>query len=167
MTHICVSQLITIVSDNGLSPDRRQAIIWNNDGLLLFGPMGRKLSEIFIEIYTFSFKKMHLKMSPKWRPFCLGLNVWYLTSLKQWSEHGVVDSISHFLCAYALVGKGHWALEIWVAVFPATSQHSYRHLLEHRWWKFCSQNISFMIKYKFSKIYFCIIITFLVRFVTA
>ena len=33
MTHICVSQLITIVSDNGLSPDRRQAIIrkkwWN------------------------------------------------------------------------------------------------------------------------------------------
>ena len=27
VTHICVSQLITIVSDNGLSPDRHQAII--------------------------------------------------------------------------------------------------------------------------------------------
>ena len=29
-----------------------------------------------IEIYTFSFKKIHLKVpSGKWRPFCLGLNV--------------------------------------------------------------------------------------------
>ena len=27
MTHICVSKLNTIGSDNGLSPDRRQAII--------------------------------------------------------------------------------------------------------------------------------------------
>ena len=34
------------------------------------------LSEILIEIYTFSFKKMHLKMSSEnWRPFCPGLNV--------------------------------------------------------------------------------------------
>ena len=77
MTHICVSQLITIVSDNGLSPDRRQAIIWNNDGILFFGPVGRIFSEILIEIYTFSFKKMHLKISSgKWRPSCLlGRNV--------------------------------------------------------------------------------------------
>ena len=31
---------------------------------------------ILIEIYVFSFKKMHLKMpSAKWRPFCLGLDV--------------------------------------------------------------------------------------------
>ena len=37
-------------------------------------------SEILIEILTFSFKKMHLKVpSAKWRPFCLGLSVtlWY------------------------------------------------------------------------------------------
>ena len=32
--------------------------------------------EILISIQTFSFKKMHLKMSyAKWRPFCLCLNV--------------------------------------------------------------------------------------------
>ena len=62
VTHICVSQLITIVSDNGLSPDRRQAIIWNNDGILLFGPVESKFSEILIKMYTFSFKKMHLKI---------------------------------------------------------------------------------------------------------
>ena len=35
VTHICVNGLATIGSDNGLSPGRRQAIIWNNAGLLL------------------------------------------------------------------------------------------------------------------------------------
>ena len=76
MTHICVSKLTIIGSDNGLSPGRRQAIIWTNAELLLVGPLRTKFSEILIEIHTFSFKKMHLKMSAgKWRPFCLGLNV--------------------------------------------------------------------------------------------
>ena len=76
VTHICVTQLITIVSDNGLSLHRRQAITWNNDGILLVGHVGRNFSEILIEIYTFAFKKMHLKMSSeKWRPSCLSLNV--------------------------------------------------------------------------------------------
>ena len=31
----CVDKLTIIGSDNGLSPDRRQAIIWTNAGLLL------------------------------------------------------------------------------------------------------------------------------------
>ena len=76
VTHICVSKIITIGSDNGLSPDRRQAIIGTNAGILLIGPWGTNFSEISIGIQTFSFKKMHLKMSSaKWRPFCLGLNV--------------------------------------------------------------------------------------------
>ena len=35
VTHICVSELAIIGSDNGLSHGRRQAIIWNNAGLLL------------------------------------------------------------------------------------------------------------------------------------
>ena len=76
MTHICVSNLTIIGSDNGLSPSRRQAIIWTNAGILLIGPLGTNLSEILILTDTFSFKKMHLKVSSvKWRPFCLGLNV--------------------------------------------------------------------------------------------
>ena len=76
VTHICVGNLTIIGSDNGLSPDRRQAIIWTNAGILLIGPLGTNFSEILIEIHTFSFKKMHFKMSSrKWRPFCLGLNV--------------------------------------------------------------------------------------------
>ena len=76
VTHICVSKLTTIGTDNGLSPGRRQAIIWTNAGKLLFGPPGTNFSEISIEIHTFSFKKMYLKASSgKRRPSCLGLNV--------------------------------------------------------------------------------------------
>ena len=76
VTHICVSKLTIIGSDNGLSPGRRLAIIWTNAGILLIGPLGTNFSEKLIEIQTFSFKKMDLKMSSgKWQPSCLGLNV--------------------------------------------------------------------------------------------
>ena len=76
VTHTCVGKLSIIGSDNGLSPGRRQAIIWTIAGILLIGPWGTNFSEIFISIHTFSFKKIQLKMSSgKWRPFCLGLNV--------------------------------------------------------------------------------------------
>ena len=81
MTQIGVSDLTTIGSDNGLSPGRRQAIIWTNAQILLIGPLGTIFSEILIEFHTFSFKKMYLKMSSaKWRLFRLGLNV--LNTLK-------------------------------------------------------------------------------------
>ena len=46
MTHICVSKLTIIGSDNGLSPDRHQAIIWTNAGILL------------INTFTVSFNKL-------------------------------------------------------------------------------------------------------------
>ena len=75
-THICVGKLTIIGSDNGLSPRRRQAIIWTNSWILLIGPLGTNLSEILIKIQTFSFKKIRLKMSSaKCCPFRLGLNV--------------------------------------------------------------------------------------------
>ena len=86
MTHICVSRQNSIGSDNGLSPGRRQAIIWTNAGILLTGTLGTNFIEILIEILTFSFKKMRLKVSSaKWRPFCIGLNV-----LKQQSNCRVI-----------------------------------------------------------------------------
>ena len=76
VTHMCVSNLTTIGSVNGLSPGRRQAITWTNAGILLIGPLGPNFSEILIETSTFSFKKMRLKVSSaKWRPFFLGLNL--------------------------------------------------------------------------------------------
>ena len=75
VTHICVSKLTVINSDNGLSPGRRQAITWTNGGILLMGPLGTNFSEILSKIHTSYFKKMHFKTSSaKWRPFCLGLN---------------------------------------------------------------------------------------------
>ena len=76
MTHICVSRLTITGSDNGLLPGRHQAIISTNAGIVLIGPLKTNLNENAIEILTFSFPKMQLKVSSaKWRPFCLGLNV--------------------------------------------------------------------------------------------
>ena len=76
VTHICVSKLTITVSDNGLWPDRCQAIIWTSAGILLIGPLGTNFSEILIKILAFFFKKMRSKVaSAKRQPFCLGLNV--------------------------------------------------------------------------------------------
>ena len=128
VTHICVSKLATIGSDNGLSPDRRQAIIWSNAGILLIRTIGTNFSEILSEIHAFSLKKMHFKMaSAKWRPFCLGLNVLntdrYLSRLrlKQCLSHwgwDKMDAISQttfssafsWMRMYEFRLKFHWSL---------------------------------------------------------
>ena len=76
VTHICVSALTTIGSDNGLAPGRRQTIIWTNDGILLIWYLETWFNEILIEIHIFSFKKIHFKMSSgQWRPCCVDSNV--------------------------------------------------------------------------------------------
>ena len=75
-----------IGSDNGLLPGRHQATVWTNTGILLIGPLGINFNEILIEVYMFSLRKMHLKMS-SWnlRPFCLGLNDF--KSIKQYQNN--------------------------------------------------------------------------------
>ena len=108
VTHICVGNLTIIVSDNGLSPTsnlniigsdnglspgRRQAITWTNVGIMSIGPQGTNFCEVITESHTFSFMKMHLKMSSgKWWPFCLGLNV--LSWIHVWRL--IVENYSHF-----------------------------------------------------------------------
>ena len=100
MTHICVSELTIIGSDNGLSPGRRQAIIWTNDGILLIGSLGTNFSQILIKIYTSLFKKTHWKMSSrKWWPSCLGINV----LIWGWSNQTVFTNIAHNLIIYTQV----------------------------------------------------------------
>ena len=95
VTHICVSKLTVIGSDNGLSPGRRQAIIWTNAGIFLIGTIGTNFSKILSKIHTFSFKKMQLKMSSaKWRPFCLGLNVLTAIALINPCFHGLILAAS-------------------------------------------------------------------------
>ena len=96
VTHICVSNLNIIGSDNGLLPGRHQAIIWTNAGILLTGPLGTNFNEILIEIHTFSLKEMHLKMSSaKWRPFCHSLNglKWRKQILLQWQDTVYFDGL--------------------------------------------------------------------------
>ena len=61
VTHICISNLVIIGSDNGLSPGWCQSIIWTNAGILLIELLGsNKLqwnlnqnSYIFIQEHTF------------------------------------------------------------------------------------------------------------------
>ena len=76
MKHKWVGILTIIGSDNGLPPGRHQAIILTKAGISLIGHLGSNTMEILIGIQTFSFMKMHFKMtSVQWCPICLGFNV--------------------------------------------------------------------------------------------
>ena len=117
MAHICVSKLTNIDSDNGLSPDRCQAIIRTTAGISLIGPLGTNFSEILIEIHIFSFKKMHFKMSSaKWRPFCLGLNV--ITPFKK--ERIFISPVSS-------------AFDLWDVVLPSWNLYNKNELNNKSW----------------------------------
>ena len=99
VTHICVSNLTIIGSDNGLSPGRQQAIIWTNAGILLFGPLGTNFSEILVGIQTFSFRKMHLEMTfissrPQWVNWCqLGCHTPLCTHIKRFYVQNIICKI--------------------------------------------------------------------------
>ena len=124
VTHICVSKLTIIGSDNGLSPGRRQAIIWTNAGILLIRTLRTNFSDSLSEIRAFSFKKMHLKMSSgKWRPSCLGLNVLrvQITTFQHWFREwlGADQASSHYvnqwwprLSAHICVTRPQWVKNV-------------------------------------------------------
>ena len=75
--HIYASvNYVNIGSDNGLSPGRRQAIIWTIGDILSIRPYGTYFNVASFEIQIVSFKKMQFEMLlAKWRLFCLGVNV--------------------------------------------------------------------------------------------
>ena len=52
---------VTIGSDHHLSPVQHQAIIWTSAGLLLIGSLETNISEIWIKIQQFSYKKCCLQ----------------------------------------------------------------------------------------------------------
>ena len=115
MTHICVSKLTIIGSDNGSAPGRRQAIIWTNAGILLIRTLGTIFSEKLSGIHIFPFKKMHLKMSSaKLRQFSLGLNVLTLSLLL----------LNSFMNSWPLIGNA----------IPAYFQRNYWSNLALIWW---------------------------------
>ena len=127
--HLCISKLTNIASHNGLSPGRRQAIIWNNAGILLIGPLGTNISEILIEIQTFSLKKIRLKMlSAKCRPFCLGLNVLTHKCINLSSEQYIPYMGFKFQCRPVKIihkTQSEKHLDLWLKkVLPMNWRHS-------------------------------------------
>ena len=54
--YICINKLTIIGSDNSLSTEQHQAIIWTNAGILLMGFLGTNFSEILSEIHMLSIK---------------------------------------------------------------------------------------------------------------
>ena len=90
VTHKCVSKLTIISSDNGLSPGRRQAIIWTNDGILLIGPLGTKLQWNFnynsnIFIHKNAFEDVVWKMAAILsQPQCVNAIPWHIHVCKCW-----------------------------------------------------------------------------------
>ena len=99
---------------DGLLPSRRQAIIWTNAGILLIGPIGTNFSGNLIEILSFSFTKMRLKVSSaKWRPFRLGLDVLTL-NVRGPSLLGLTRSISWLLMPWRLTSPGHQQPWYWL-----------------------------------------------------
>ena len=89
VTHTCVCKLTTIGSDNGLSPGRRQAIIWSNAGILLIGSLGTNLcnrnSGIFWEMVVFFSRPQSA------RPFAGSLmtkhSLKYMRGIRWWVAH--------------------------------------------------------------------------------
>ena len=93
------SKLNIIGPDNGLRLCRRQTIVWTLAGILFIRITETKFSEILSEIYTFSFKIMHFKMSSaKWWQFCSEPDVlnhwwcsiwWYVSNNAGQSEYAL------------------------------------------------------------------------------
>ena len=120
MTRICVCKLTSIGSDNDLSPGRHQAIIWTNTGISLIGTLGTNFSEILIEIYTFSFNKMHMKISSaKFRPFCLDLNVsWFFSPQATGARlASTVQSLCGVILGLAIGFYYSWKLALFILAF--------------------------------------------------
>ena len=59
VTHICVSKLFIIGSDNGLSPGQHQAIKWGSAGILLMGPLRKKLKVFAYDEISIEYRCHH------------------------------------------------------------------------------------------------------------
>ena len=102
---LCVSKLTIIGSDNGLSPGS-----WTNAGILSIESLGTNFSEILIEIYTFSFKKMHLKMSSaRWRPITI-CRPQYVNLLTPGDAYTILVQVCTWHCCHFVSALMCWLL---------------------------------------------------------
>ena len=141
---------VSIGSDNGLSPIRRQAIILTNAGLLSIGPLGTKFSQILIKIHKSSFTKIS---SVKWRPFCPGgdelshrsvlrylkrshLIFWkYLFSENLFAETNekIVVWVTTFMKMQSrTVEILHWSFSVWPCLLQSNYSQSWVKIKAHR-----------------------------------
>ena len=111
---------VSIGSDKGFSTVRRQAITWTNAGVLLIGLIGRNFNEIWIEILSFSFKKMRLKMLSAKMAAILSRQRWVNadTNFQVCLQSGILWIISQFNGDY-------WQ---WLPGFHALRGHRNPHL---------------------------------------
>ena len=93
-----VSKLTIIGSDNGLSPSRRQAIIWKNYRILLIGPLETNFSEILI-VTSYVFVKENALENVVWkmaailcRPQCVK---WYASRIFVAHFSSAAEAITH------------------------------------------------------------------------
>ena len=93
VTHICVSNLPIIGSDNDLAPGWCQAIIWTNAGLLLIWSLGTNFGEIFkqnsyIFIQENAFENVVWEISTILsRPQCVNRWHFQMQNPLEWIEH--------------------------------------------------------------------------------
>ena len=108
VTHICVSKLTIIGSDNSLSLGRRQAIIWTSAGIC-YWTLGNKFQWTLNKIYTFSLKKAIWKCRPAIlsRPQCV--SVVYKTN--NISQYGLGNLLYPYF-EYSLCRQGIFALTV-------------------------------------------------------
>ena len=143
VTHTCVRKLTTIVSDNGLSPGRRQAIIWTSAVKLLIKPLGTNFSENLIEIQTYSLNKIRLKTSSSEccssRPHC------------------VKSSLLKMATRVSTNNPGRELMSL--GICPACGNHSYRHdhdVGQRFWLSPCGNGLGWRSRYVSSKFYWLI-----------
>ena len=107
VTHICISKLNIIGSDNGLSPGRRQAIIWTNAGILLIRPLGiNKLQwNLYISIQENALENIVWKMAAILsRPQCVKTMITYtwLGRYWHWGMNKIADIVKTFADVFSL-----------------------------------------------------------------
>ena len=97
---------IPLVPARDLSPVRSRAITWSNINinidLLGIASADKNFREIWINMFTISFKKMHFEIWPaKYGPFCWGCNVITYKNTRNKKNHIVRFAIMiPLLCAY-------------------------------------------------------------------
>ena len=116
VTHICVSKLTIIGSDNGLSPGLLQAIIWTNAEILFIGPLEKlqwnlnQNSYVFIQenvIERVDCEMAAILSGPQWVKLCASFQShrWIQTGVTIW-KHSIQVKISDILYHVTLKFNG-------------------------------------------------------------